>query len=137
MTSLPEALARFARGHLHSEAEYAVYRTVGGDRAEGWTADEIATHADVDVGDVHRALRRFAAARILVEEAGHGGRQRYRWRSELSYLFDGTSPPGLVDPVCGMPVEAGSPHAATDTTGAAVRFCSAWCRAAFRAGVGR
>ena len=57
---------------------------------------------------MHRALRRFAAARIVVEEAGHGGRRCYRWRSELSYLFDGTPPPGSVDPVCGIPVEPGS-----------------------------
>lgn len=136
MTSLPEALARFARGHLHSEAEYAVYRTVGGDRATGWTAEEIATHDDLEVGDVDRALRRFAAARIVEVEAGHGDRPRYRWRSELSYLFENTAPPGLVDPVCGMPVEPGSPHTAIDATGATVHFCSAWCRAAFRTGLG-
>ncbi len=138
MTSLPDALARFARGHLHSEAELAVYRTVGSDRATGWSAEEIATQSDLELGDVDRALRRFAAARIVVVETaatGQGERRTYRWRSELSYLFEGTSPPGPVDPVCGMPVEPGSPHTATDATGATVHFCSAWCRATFRTGI--
>lgn len=39
----------------------------------------------------------------------------------------------VVDPICGMPVDPDSPHRASDATGALVRFCSPYCRAAFRA----
>lgn len=131
--SVPGSLARFARAHLRTPAQHAVYRAVGSDPDSWWTAGEIATHSGLDRAEVDQALRGFAAAGILHERAYQSGGRRYRWHDELRYVFDGTAPPSeRIDPVCGMPVDPDTAYAARDTTGATVYFCSRWCRAAHR-----
>lgn len=127
-----ESLARFARTHLRTPAQRAVYRTVGARPDAWWSATEIADHTGTSVLEVDQVLRGFAAAGILHDRAGPAGR-RYSWHRDLRYVFDGTSPTGeLIDPICGMPVAADSPHVGHATDGAALRFCSQGCLAAHR-----
>ena len=130
--SIPDSLLRFARSHLRTPAQLAVYRTVGTRPDAWWSATEIADHTGTDVTEVDQALRGFAAAGILHDHVGAAGR-RYSWHRDLRYVFDGTSPTGeLIDPICGMPVAADSPHVGHDTGGAALRFCSQVCLTAHR-----
>lgn len=127
-------LARFARAHLRTRAQRAVYQTVGSNPESWWRAAEIAAHKDLDHAEIDQALRSFAAAGILHERTHPSGGRIYRWHDELRYLFQRTSPPAdLIDPVCGMPVDTDSPHTGHDATGVVVHFCSTWCRAAHRA----
>lgn len=101
-----------------------MYQTVGSNPDDWWSATEIAQHAGLDVTDIDQALRSFAAAGTLHERASPGHRF-YRWRDELRYVLAGTPPPpGLVDPICGMPVNADSAYSGHDATGATVHFCS-------------
>ncbi|MEO7980678.1 MAG: hypothetical protein ABI807_07290 [Sporichthyaceae bacterium] len=132
MQAVPDPLVRFARAHLRNPPRYAVYRTAGSTPDAWWSATEIAQHAGLDIADIDRALRGFAAAGILHERVSPGGRL-CRWRDELRYVLDGTSPPAeLIDPICGMPVNADSAYTGHDATGATVHFCSRWCQAAHR-----
>ncbi len=132
--AIPEPLARFARAHLRTPAQHAVYRIVGSNPDTAWTASEIKHHSALDEHEIDRALRGFAAAGILRDEPCPAGGRQYRWRPELRYLLDGSLlATEAVDPICGMPVDPDSPHRASDATGALVRFCSPYCRAAFRA----
>lgn len=129
---MPDPLAHFARAHLRTAAQRAVYRTVGSNPDSWWTGSEIAGHTGFDPLDIARILRGFAAAGILHEQRRGQGR-RYRWHDDVRYVLDGTTPRGaMTDPVCGMPVRADSPHLDTDAEGATVRFCSRFCQLAFR-----
>lgn len=113
--AIPEPLGRFARAHLRTPAQHAVYRIVGSDPDAAWTATEITHHSALDEHEIDRALRCFAAARILREEPCPAGGRQYRWRPELRYLLDGTVPAtDVVDPICGKPVDPDGPHRASD-----------------------
>ena len=96
-------LRRFAATHLRSRPARAVYAIVAGGPDRPWSAAEVARHSALDVHEVDRVLRRFAAAGIV--EAAAGGRGwRYRWAPGMAYLFDdsspGVGPDAVVDPVC-------------------------------------
>lgn len=129
----PEPLGRFARAHLRTPAQQAVYQTVASDPEATWSAAEIAAHTRLAHHDIGQVLRSFAAAGILRETASPGRDRRYRWRPELRYLLDGSAPRAeFIDPVCGMPVDPDTPHTGRDASGALVRFCSPYCGAAYR-----
>lgn len=133
MQAAPDPLVRFARAHLRTPAQHAVYRSVGNNPDAWWSATEIAQHAGLDVTDIDQSLRSFAATGILHERVHPTGRRLYRWRDELRYVLDGTPPPPeLIDPICGMPVNADSAYTGHDATGATLHFCSRWCQAAHR-----
>lgn len=130
--SMPDPLVHFARAHLRTPVQRAVYRTVGSNPDGWWTASEIAEHTGLDPLDVGQTLRGFASAGILHEERG-GPVRTYRWHDELRYVFEGSAPEGvMIDPVCGMPVGTDSPHVGHDETGAIVRFCSRYCQLTYR-----
>ena len=135
MATLPEPLQRFARAHLRTPAQHAVYRTIASDPDASWSATEVAAHTGLDQHDIDQTLRSFTAAGIFRDAtAGKAGEHRYQWRPQLRYLLEGTTPSGdCIDPVCGMPVGADTPHTGRDSSGALVRFCSSYCRAAYRA----
>lgn len=123
-----EAFERFARAHLGDRTERAVYAVVAGTPATEWAVGEVAAHATVSHHEADQALRRFAAAGIVTRLDLPGRPHRYRWTLEMRYLADGRTTPGwdLVDPMCGMPVPADSPHVAHDGD-LDVRFCSLPC----------
>lgn len=132
-SDLDDARARFARRHLATREERAVYRTLISDRTEAWSASEIAErhHSDRDV--IARILETFDAAGISEPVDGPEG-HRHRWRSEMDYLVGGVGDRHeQVDPVCGMPVSDSSPYVAYDVHGRTTRFCSPLCLAAFLA----
>ena len=125
--------ARFARRHLRTRAERAVYLTLVAQEAESWSAAEIAGRQRLDARDIERILQAYEVAGI-VEAAGATGDRRYRWRSDMNYLLGGVSDsPGRTDPVCGMPVAEERPCRTNDLFGRPRRFCSSLCLAAFRA----
>lgn len=128
-----DVYSRFARRHLDTREERAVYLTLVGQEADSWSARELAERNHLDLDETERVLEAFRAAGVVDAIDAPKGR-RYRWRSDMNYLFgeQGDSP-GWVDPVCGMPVLANSPYAADDTYGRPRRFCSALCLAAFLA----
>lgn len=133
-------LRRFAATHLRSRPARAVYAIVAGGPDRPWSAAEVARHSALDVHEVDRVLRRFAAAGIV--EAAAGGRGwRYRWAPGMAYLFDdsspGVGPDAVVDPVCGMPVPVDSPHRRDGTDGVPVLFCSLVCLVRYDATTGR
>lgn len=124
----------FARRHLATREERAVYLTLVSQQHASWSAHEIAKRNRLDEHDVERVLDDFQAAAIVEEDGPSKDGPRYRWRSDMSYLF---APPGApateTDPVCGMPVLPDTPYVAPDTSGEIRRFCSSLCRAAFMA----
>lgn len=124
---------RFARVHLSTPAERAVYLTLVGGAQESWSAGEIARSRHLDEGEAQGVLIRFIQAGIAEPVAHGAGSPRYRWRADMDYLFGGPLE-GIdsIDPVCGMPLVTDSPLAAT-WEGRAFRFCSSLCRAAFLA----
>lgn len=89
---------------------------------------EVASHAAVSHHEADQALRRFPAAGIVTRLDLPGRPHRYRWTLEMGHLADGTTTSGweVVDPVCGMPVPADSPHIGHDVD-LDVRFCSLAC----------
>lgn len=122
--------SRFARVHLSSPAERAVYLVLVCDRTKDWSAEDIARLKDVDVTAVERALIGFASAGMVETEDGRP--ERYRLSAAMDYLFGGSeSGVERIDPVCGMRVADNSPYFDKDTQGANVWFCSSLCRAAF------
>lgn len=129
-----DALDRFARVHVTTGAERAVYLSlVGGSPGAYRSADEIASEHGADPTEVEDALRRFEEAGI-VESSEDRGRRRYRWCDDMRYLERGRrARSGFVDPVCGMPVKHGTPHRLKDAEGGELGFCSSLCLAAFRA----
>lgn len=124
--------ARFARAHLGTRAERAVYFTLVAQFAPSWSAREIARLKDLDVRTVEDVLDRYVAVGIVEVTDAPAGR-RYQWRSDMSYLFgSGPSAPELVDPVCGMTVEQWTPYRLQDGLQLWV-FCAPVCMATFQA----
>lgn len=131
----PSPFRALAQAHLRTPAERAVFAVLAGTRL-WWTADSAARAAGVGGLDADQALRRFAAAGIVDQDAGTAGR-RYRYRAEMDYLHGDADPDDeLRDPVCGMPVAADTPHVADDH-GRVVRFCSIPCLTRWRRAQGR
>lgn len=128
MTGEGERLARFARAHLRSPAQRAVYATLAGAPTRATTARAIAERFPVDARQVDVVLRQFEAAGIA-EPAGRtaDGQRRFRWRRTMAYLHTEDDPPALLDPVCGMPLP---PDTAYQEGGH--RFCSLRCHMAWR-----
>ena len=125
--------ARFAGRYLRTPAEQAVYLTLVSQAAPSWSAAEMAQVNGLDVGETERILADYESSGIVQKTGTQGGR-RYRWRSDMNYLFsDVSDSPEWVDPVCGMPVTTESPYWATDLLRRPRRFCSSLCLAAFRA----
>ena len=124
--------ARFARAHLRTRAERAVYFTLVAQLAPSWSAAEIARVKDLDVRSVAAVLDRYAGVGIVEVIEAPAGR-RYQWRSDMSYLFgSGPTAPELVDPVCGMTVEQRTPYRLEDGPQLWV-FCAPVCMATFQA----
>jgi hypothetical protein len=124
-------LARFMGAHLPTDVERAVFWVLAGSLDRVWTRAEVANDAQVSDHEADQALRRFRSAGILEQLAERGGPRRYRWRAEMAYLHNGTDPAGRLDPVCGMPVPADSPHVANDGD-SEVAFCSLPCLVRWR-----
>ncbi len=128
-----DVYTRFARRHLATGVERAVYLTLVSQLAESWSAAEIAEREGLDPAKAARVLEEFRSAGIVDALDGPRGR-RYRWCSDMDYLFRGSADAlGGVDPVCGMPVAEESPYVAHDAYRRLRRFCSSLCLAVFRA----
>lgn len=122
--------SRFARLHLRTRAERAVYLILVCDRTKAWSPEEIARLKDIEEAETERALLGFASAGIVEVEEGEP--VRYRWSADMDYLFGDTgSGFERLDPVCGMRVAAESPYSVKDDEGASVWFCSSLCRSWF------
>lgn len=118
--------AQFRGAHLPTRVERAVCGALAGSLDRVWTVASVARDARVSDHEADQALRRLSAAGILERIDESSRPRRYRWRPEMAYLHDGGDPPGRVDPVCGMPVLAGSPHVAVHD-GDEIAFCSLPC----------
>ena len=128
-----DVYSQFAHRHLGGREERAVYLTFVAQEADSWSVDEIAERNQLPLDQVERVLEEFHAAGI-VEPIEVTGQRRYRWRSDMNYVFGAREPSAeWIDPVCGMPVLAQSPHVAEDVYGRPRRFCSSLCLTAFRA----
>ena len=125
--------SRFAQVHLRTRAERAVYFTLVAQLAESWSAVEIASLKDLDVGTVEAVLDRYADAGVVdVVDSATG--LRYRWCSDMSYLIGAASSAvTMIDPVCGMTIAGGTPHWLEDGSRTLWLFCSSICLATFRA----
>lgn len=131
---MDDTVAAFAAAHLRDRTSRAVYLVVTTGRTRWWTSAGVARHTRTDPHEVDQELRRFAAAGIVEPSAAAGRATRYRWRNEMDYLLtlgpaDG---PGDIDPECGMPVPAGTPHELRAADGTVTRFCSLPCLLRFR-----
>lgn len=124
--------ARFSSAHLPTSAERSLFSALASSRDRVWTVARAARAALVSDHEADMALRRFGAAGIVERLDAPGHPRHYRWRPEMAYLRDGPDPSGQLDPVCGMPVPADSPHVA-DQDGQQVRFCSLPCLVRWRA----
>ena len=131
-TPEPDAFARFARAHLPTPAERAVYPVLAGVSDGRWTAGEVAAAAGVSHHEADQALRRFAAAGIVDRIRVRGRSDHYRWHPEMSYLREGHNGDLPIDPVCGMPVPPDTAHVAADHDGASFSFCSLPCLVRWR-----
>ena len=128
-----DIFTRFARAHLSTRAERAVYLALVSASHESRTAGELAAATGLDRAKVLRVLDRFETSGIAEREEGPDG-PRFRWRADMEYLFEGPdASAGWVDPVCAMPVTLDTPYRATDNLGGELRFCSSVCLAEFRA----
>jgi hypothetical protein len=141
MTSSESAFDRFARSHLATRAERAVYTVVAGGPTRQWTARVAATAAGVSNREADQALRSFAAAGIVDHVRGPGQPHRFQWRPGMPYVRGGDFIASEnVDPVCAMLVPADMPHTVRDGHGE-IRFCSLRClvqwQSARRRGRGR
>lgn len=127
-----DVLARFARRHLATREERAVSLTLSGERTELWSAPVIAERRHIDADEIELVLAAFAEAGIA-ESADTPQGRRYRWRSEMDYLFGEIGSTREWDPVCGMPVPGNSRYVAEDVHRRTRRFCSSLCLAGFLA----
>ena len=132
-SSVSDAFLQFARAHLLTAADRAVYPVLAADRARAWTAGEVAAQAGVSHHEADQALRRFAAAGIVTHSRSPGAPHRYQWTAAMAYLFGLETTVQFVDPVCGMPVPEDSPHVVHDGD-RDVRFCSLPCLVRWRSG---
>ena len=125
--------ARFADRHLRTRAERAVYLTLVSQEAQSWSPVEMARAQRLDERETERILEAYEASGI-VERLEVPGGHRYRWRSDMNYLFgDVNDSPEWVDPVCGMLVTSESPYRVRDSFGRPRRFCSPLCLVIFSA----
>lgn len=131
-TPLYDVHSRFAQVHLRTRAERAVYFTLVAQIADSWSAAEIASLKELDVGTVQAVLDRYMDAGVVAAVDSETG-LRYRWRSDMSYLFGTSSAVTMIDPVCGMTIPDGTPHWLQDGWGKLWLFCSSTCVATFRA----
>ena len=129
---LHDVHSRFAQVHLRTRAERAVYFTLVAQVAKSWSAVEIANLKNLDVETVEAVLDRYADAGV-VDVVDSATSVRYRWCSDMSYLFGSSSSADATDPVCGMRMSSETPHRLEDGSGARWLFCSAMCLATFRA----
>ena len=130
---LHDVHSRFAKVHLRTRAERAVYFTLVAQLAESWSAVEIASLKGLDVQTVEAVLGRYADAGV-VAVVDSGIDLRYRWCSDMRYLFGaGSSGVTMIDPVCGMMTAGETPHWLDDGSGTRWLFCSSTCLATFRA----
>lgn len=128
-----DVYSRFARRHLVTPEQRAVYLALVGQEAGCWSAGELAERTRLDPDETERVLEAFEAAGVVQTISAPDG-HRFRWRSDLGYLFgDEGEDPDLIDPVCGMPVLAESPFLADDPQHGRRRFCSAPCLEEFLA----
>jgi YHS domain-containing protein len=128
-----DIFTRFARAHLSTRAERAVYLALVGASPESRTADEVAAASVLDRKDVVRVLDRLETSGIVERDEGPDG-PYYLWRADMDYLFEShDASAGWVDPVCAMPVTLDTPFRATNNLGGEQRFCSSVCLAEFRA----
>ena len=126
-----DAFVRFAKVHLPTNAERAIYPVLAGAPDRDWTAGEVAAAAGVSHHEADQALRRFASAGIVDHSHVRGQSHRYRWHPDMGYLREGADDGAAIDPVCGMPVPPGTPHTArADDT--EIRFCSLPCLVRWR-----
>lgn len=123
--------SRFARAHLRTRDERAVYFTLVAESASSWSAEEMARLKDLDTGKTAAVLDRYAAVGIVDALDVPSGR-RYRWRSDMTYLLGAEPGARPIDPVCGMTVHDETPYRARDTIGRTRLFCSAVCLARFQ-----
>lgn len=125
--------SRFARAHLRTREERAVYFTLVAQLAPSWSAPEIARRKDLDVRRVAAVLDRYADVGI-VEVAETPTGRRYQWRSDMSYVFgSGAGATKLIDPICGMTVDDWTPYRFEDASHRLWVFCSRICMTAFEA----
>lgn len=123
---------QFARTHLCTREARTVYFALVAQLQESWSATEIAALHELDSRDVAAVLEQYEAARIVEAVQAAPGR-RYRWRSDMAYIFgDGAGSSELVDPVCLMRVSTESPYYTEDASGRRHLFCSAVCLSVFR-----
>ncbi|HEV2071192.1 MAG TPA: hypothetical protein VGR26_15490 [Acidimicrobiales bacterium] len=125
-----ERLARFARAHLRTPAQRAVYAALAGAPDAVTSARDIGEQFGVDAYAVDVALRQFQAAGIA-EPGGRspGGERLFRWAgSGMAYLRTG-EPPAThsIDPVCGMPVPDDTLYEESGH-----HFCSRRCQTTWR-----
>lgn len=123
--------SRFARAHLRTREERAVYFTLVAQLATSWSAAELAQLKHLDPDAVVTVLNRYTVAGIVEAIDAPTGR-RFRWRSDMAYLY-GAEPgaTSTVDPVCGMTVDEATPHRVRDVHGRTRLFCSAGCASMF------
>lgn len=113
-----------------------MYFTLVAQLAESWSAAEIADLKDLDVETIEAVLDRYADAGVVgvVDVVDSATGLRYRWRSDMNYLFGaGSSGVTMIDPVCGMTMAGGTPRRLEDGSGTLRLFCSSLCLARFRA----
>ena len=121
-----DAFVRFAKVHLPTNAERAIYPVLAGAPDHDWTPGEVAAAAKVSHHEADQALRRFASAGIVDHSHLRGQGHRYRWHPDMRYLRQDAVSSSAVDPVCGMPVPPETPHSALDGD-TEIRFCSLPC----------
>lgn len=127
-----DVFSRFARVHLSTRTDRAVYLALVVEPGEWRSAPKIARATSLGREEVERVLANFEAAGLAERQQGPVG-PRYRWRSDMGYLFGDGVDARWVDPVCGMLVTEDTPYRAVDDAGNEQRFCTSLCRTSFRA----
>ena len=126
-------LTKFIDAHVHTPAHRSIFRTLATSAHEVWTVEALAEWTKLEPYDVDVVMREFAAVGIA-ESVGDASKKRFRWASEMDYLY-GTSPRReasiAFDPVCGMPVADETGY--EEQVGSHIlRFCSLRCQLMWR-----